>query len=1634
MSAVTTLIWPIQQPTFIFGLADGKVKLGNVKGSKSQTIYSSESYVVSLTSSPSGQGILCGHADGTIVRYTFDNDSELSKGPVCKHSCSPYALSWSLTSIVAAGCDRRVMVYNHSGKPIQQFDYSKEEDEKEFMCSATSPSGQTVVLGSFNRLRVYNWSPRKEMWDEATPKFIDNLYTITALTWKRDGSRLTSGSLCGAVDLFDCCLRRVTYRNKFELTYVGPSQVIVKNIGTGARVILKSQFDYEIEKVDVMGKDRYLVAYTSSTILLGDMANCKLSEIMWSDTGGNEKFYFENQSVCMIFNAGELTLVEYGINDILGSVRTEVMNPHLISVRINERKQKDIEQCKMLAYLMDLQTISIMDLSSGVTVGSVSHDTRINWLELNETGRKLLFRDKKLKLNLYDVESETLSPLLSYCSFVQWVPQSDVVVAQNRDSLCIWYNIDSPDKVTMFPMKGEVTGIEKQGGQTQVIVQSGVETMSYGLDEGLIEFGTAIDDGDHLRAIHFLETLELTKEVEAMWNTLAGITLQEGQLKMAERCYAAVRDVSKARYLKDVNQLANKITTETGHDGSKHYLIQAKVAILNKQFKTAERLLLEKGDSENAMEMYMELGRWEDVLAVAELTGHPDLDGLKASHLQWLLDSGQEERAGEMREKEGDLHSAVNLYIKAGLPAKAARLVTQHPELSGQLDLLQQLASSLIRGGLFERAGELLEQARLYQEAMEAYRRGGAFRKAIELARGAFPNEVVSLEEQWGDQLCSQKQYESAILHFIESGNVMKAIEAAIHGRQWSKAVQIVETQDPSATEEYHKQIADHYASIKNYELAESLYVRSGQFKAAVEMYIKSDQWEPAYRIAVDCMGSDEVHGLYLAKAEELETQGRLREAERLYILVKEPDLAISMYNKCKQYEPMMKLVATYHPDILPDTHLHLAKELEADKQYRQAENHYVQGNEWKSAVNMYRTHSLWDDAYRVAKAHGGSNAANQVAYLWAKSLGGDSAVKLLSKFGLLEAAVDYATENYSFDFAFEIAKAALKSKVPEIHLKYAIYLEDEGKFSEAELAFIRAGKPKEAVLMYVHQQDWDAAQHVAEEHSPESVPDVLIGQARVAFQKKDYQKAESYLLRADRPDLVVSQYKDAEMWNDALRIIKEYLPHKLDEFQREMAARSGKNYQDLLSQAKTWESSGEYSRAISTYLLLTVQNCENQDILIQSWNKAVDLCVKFAREKEADVVKLVCDRLANINRYSEAGELFISSDMIKEGIDMFISGEEWEKARHVAKTIAPRFEQYVEEAYIDFLKERNRPEEMQRVDPDGALKMYMQSGEWDKCLQLAKELGPSVLFKYVALYAAHLIKSNASLSALKLFTTYGAPPLPQNFNIYKRLCMEVFGENLEGGTAYPTYSSLRNMLFSIVDELSRTSESGSLSCREFEQYLLVSHYLATRSACSRVPQLNGIVAKISVSLLRHTDVIPADRAFYQAGMYCKAVGLESMAFIFYNRFLDLSEAIEEGSLDMIDNSDFVDTDIPFEVPLPEQPFMTEDKREEIKEWVLALSMDRQVEQTLPLDDERQTYVASLTSPHTGVTSLPCIVTGYPVLKQKVEFKRGGRCANKGDWTKFVMNTKASQNEECLDVVHFITKWCGQPLNPAHTF
>ena len=45
-------------------------------------------------------------------------------------------------------------------------------------------------------------------------------------------------------------------------------------------MVLKSYYGYEIEEVKIMGKERYLVAHTSDTLLLGDLLTNKLSEVI----------------------------------------------------------------------------------------------------------------------------------------------------------------------------------------------------------------------------------------------------------------------------------------------------------------------------------------------------------------------------------------------------------------------------------------------------------------------------------------------------------------------------------------------------------------------------------------------------------------------------------------------------------------------------------------------------------------------------------------------------------------------------------------------------------------------------------------------------------------------------------------------------------------------------------------------------------------------------------------------------------------------------------------------------------------------------------------------------------------------------------------------------------------------------------------------------------------------------------------------------------------------------------------------------------------------------------------------------------------------------------------------------------
>jgi intraflagellar transport protein 172 len=337
------------------------------------------------------------------------------------------------------------------------------------------------------------------------------------------------------------------------------------------------------------------VARTAHTLLLGDLETCKLSEVEWRDSNESERFIFDNEGVCIIYYNGELTLIMYGRNAVLGVCRTEHLHPTLISVVAQDGKVPDgrggVEIKTIMgrfAYLVDLQTVRITDLltPNNAMLATINHDSKIDWLELNQRGTHLLFRDKKRHLNLYNIQQQERVTLLNYAGYVQWVPQSDVVVAQSRSNLCVWYSINTPDRVSMFPIRGELTDIERVNNRTEVIVNEGINTVSYALDEQLIEalsLRDALGEGNLERAVRVLEPLELNAETEAQWMELGELALKQSQIVIAERCRAALGDMPKTRFLHKVVKMAQKAQQEQGGNGYESYGVRAALARLDRQ-------------------------------------------------------------------------------------------------------------------------------------------------------------------------------------------------------------------------------------------------------------------------------------------------------------------------------------------------------------------------------------------------------------------------------------------------------------------------------------------------------------------------------------------------------------------------------------------------------------------------------------------------------------------------------------------------------------------------------------------------------------------------------------------------------------------------------------------------------------------------------------------------------------------------------------------------------------------------------------------------------------------------------------------------------------------------------------------
>ncbi len=196
-------------------------------------------------------------------------------------------------------------------------------------------------------------------------------------------------------------------------------------------------------------------------------------------------------------------------------------------------------------------------------------------------------------------------------------------------------------------------------------------------------------------------------------------------------------------------------------------------------------------------------------------------------------------------------------------------------------------------------------------------------------------------------------------------------------------------------------------------------------------------------------------------------------------------------------------------------------------------------------------------------------------------------------------------------------------------------------------------------------------------------------------------------------------------------------------------------------------------------------------------------------------------------------------------------------------------------------------------------------------------------------------------------------------------------------------------------------------------KYLMVTHLLLLKGEAQR-NKLDRVSAKLCTSLLRYCKEIRSDKAFLEAGEANKKFKQYDMAFIFFNRYIDLYDAIEDPDNNGISNNDdFEETDIPspYEISLPEKNLLTPQERDKIRDWVLQINMDGNVGSALPTRTCENChyeglYEASLSCPQCKCQWEPCIISGYPLIKsQSIKCKFCNMGAIRDYWNDFVQVT-----------------------------
>lgn len=571
-AAIVSIVWPASSSSqCVYALMNGKIKVGNLRSNKSHILYTVESSTLCLALNSNGSELISGHGDGSIYKFTFPTISQESTCvKLLQTSQPPVFLIWN-SSICVGGNGADVAFYDVNGNKEQIISF---ENESSFLNIARgSPNGRFIAIASNKMLHVLTRESQSGDWIKCSNKALSNGISTTAVAWKPNGSSIAIGTASGLLNVYSTIYSRYSYNNMFEITHLSPAEVMIHDKETPNTTPISIQSHMgEITKVDMFPEPgctelRFIVGRVSDGLILCDMKSSplKISQIPWTWCM-EESFSFLDAGVCLISRPGELSVIQYGKNELVGSFRTDFTSFSVVSLRSygNEKNGKvhDWSRNIQIAFLLDAKTINIQSLTEQRAPLQIFHDRSIEFLEMNETCSYCLFLDDNKDLYLFDTSMKVKSHLVGCCRYGQWVPLSNAIVALSQNFMYVWYHANYLDNPIKNTIEGDISDVVREDRQVQVIVRNGSIQKSYTLQDECLQFYVSLDANDLNTCMNLLAKFEHSSLLESMTNQLLDRSLECFDLNTAYMCATHLGKIDVTNELKSlIDGEANESTS-----------------------------------------------------------------------------------------------------------------------------------------------------------------------------------------------------------------------------------------------------------------------------------------------------------------------------------------------------------------------------------------------------------------------------------------------------------------------------------------------------------------------------------------------------------------------------------------------------------------------------------------------------------------------------------------------------------------------------------------------------------------------------------------------------------------------------------------------------------------------------------------------------------------------------------------------------------------------------------------------------------------------------------------------------------------------------------------------------------------